>query len=177
MHTKGPYAGQIIIPWKVIYNRAGVRIPYGHDSSSFNGEGVEILCATYTSDAERRTETGQGYNVRVDEPQGFPNNSNPGTSGPTNNAPHDSQFNGSEPTKWEDHYATLVVPSSATAAEIAKAYRKISFKHHPDKCPPEKKEEASNMMILINNAYEVLKDEDKKNEYDKSYALHKRMKN
>lgn len=32
-----------------------------------------------------------------------------------------------------DHYGLLGVPCNATAEELAKAYRRVSLKHHPDK--------------------------------------------
>ena len=63
-----------------------------------------------------------------------------------------------------DHYKILEVPETANSEEIKKAYRKLSLKYHPDKNPG--KPEVVDMFHKINNAYEILGNADKKNEYD-----------
>jgi molecular chaperone DnaJ len=60
-----------------------------------------------------------------------------------------------------DYYEILGVNKSASADEIKKAYRKIAVKLHPDR--PEGDEEK---FKEVNEAYEVLKDESKKQRYD-----------
>ena len=63
-----------------------------------------------------------------------------------------------------DYYDVLGVGKSADATEIKKAYRKLAMKYHPDKNPDDK--EAEEKFKEINEAYEVLSDETKRNNYD-----------
>ncbi len=48
--------------------------------------------------------------------------------------------------------------------EIKKAYKKLALLHHPDKNSGN--EESSRKFLEISTAFEVLKDEDKRSEYD-----------
>ena len=64
-----------------------------------------------------------------------------------------------------DYYEVLGVNKSATDAEIKKAYRKLAKKYHPDLNPDNK--EAEQKFKQINEAYEVLKDEQKRAAYDR----------
>ncbi|MGN0301735.1 MAG: DnaJ C-terminal domain-containing protein [Anaerotardibacter sp.] len=59
-----------------------------------------------------------------------------------------------------DYYKTLGVPRDADAATIKKAYRKLARENHPDAGGDEEK------FKDINEAYEVLSDEKKRNLYD-----------
>lgn len=61
------------------------------------------------------------------------------------------------------HYEILGISKDATETEIKKAYRSLSFKHHPDR---DSSENANEKMQEINKAYEVLKDEGLRREYD-----------
>jgi DnaJ-class molecular chaperone len=64
-----------------------------------------------------------------------------------------------------DFYEVLGVDKSASAADIKSAYRKAALKWHPDK-NADKKEEAEAKFKEINEAYQVLSDEKKKQAYD-----------
>lgn len=67
-------------------------------------------------------------------------------------------------TNKKDYYAILGVGKSAPTDEIKKAYRKLALKYHPDKNKWDKWAEAK--FKEINEAYEVLKDEKKRKQYD-----------
>ena len=63
-----------------------------------------------------------------------------------------------------DYYETLGIQKGADAAEIKKAYRKKAMKYHPD---TNKDEGAEAKFKEINEAYDVLKDEQKRSAYDR----------
>ena len=65
--------------------------------------------------------------------------------------------------QYKDYYEILGVPRTATADEIRKAYRKLAKKYHPD---VSKEKDADARYREINEAYEVLKDPDKRGRYD-----------
>lgn len=64
----------------------------------------------------------------------------------------------------ENFYEILGVLQTATKEEIKKAYRKLSLQWHPDRNPGNA--EANSKFQLINEAYETLSDESKREEYD-----------
>lgn len=65
----------------------------------------------------------------------------------------------------QDYYELLGIGRGADAAEIKKAYRKLAMKYHPDKNPGDKEAEAR--FKDISEAYEVLSDPRKKEQYDR----------
>lgn len=64
-----------------------------------------------------------------------------------------------------DYYKTLEVSREATPDEIKKAYRKLARKYHPDLHPGDKKAEAE--FKKVQEAYDVLSDPDKRDQYDR----------
>jgi len=64
---------------------------------------------------------------------------------------------------FKDYYAALGVSESASPEDIKKAYRKLARKYHPD---VSKEEDASDKFKEVGEAYEVLKDPEKRAEYD-----------
>jgi len=63
-----------------------------------------------------------------------------------------------------DYYAILDVDRTATEEDIKKSYRKLAMQHHPDKNPGDK--EAEERFKEASEAYEVLRDSDKRRIYD-----------
>ncbi|KAG6695183.1 hypothetical protein I3843_09G085000 [Carya illinoinensis] len=66
----------------------------------------------------------------------------------------------------DDCYDLLGVSQSANSSEIKKAYYKLSLKYHPDKNPDP---ESRKIFVKVANAYEILKDEATREQYD--YAI------
>ena len=65
--------------------------------------------------------------------------------------------------KYKDYYATLGLDRKATADEIKKAYRKLARKYHPD---VSKEPDGEEKFKEVAEAYETLKDPDKRSAYD-----------
>ena len=65
----------------------------------------------------------------------------------------------------EDYYQVLGVDKKASADEIKKAYRKLAVKWHPDKNPTNKKA-SEEKFKKISEAYAVLSDPEKRQQYD-----------
>ena len=65
----------------------------------------------------------------------------------------------------EDFYETLGVARDAAADDLKKAYRGLAMQYHPDRNPNDAKAEQS--FKEVNEAYEVLKDGDKRAAYDR----------
>ena len=63
-----------------------------------------------------------------------------------------------------DYYDVLGLSRAASADDIRKAFRKLALEHHPDR---NKADEAHDRFKEINEAYEVLRDTDKRHAYDR----------
>ena len=63
-----------------------------------------------------------------------------------------------------DYYEVLGVSKGASGEEIKKAFRKMSKKYHPDLHPGDK--EAEEKFKEVNEAYQVLSDDEKRRRYD-----------
>lgn len=62
-----------------------------------------------------------------------------------------------------DYYKVLEIDKSASSSEIKKSFRKLSLRYHPDHCSDPN---ANKKMAELNDAYGVLRDEAKRQEYD-----------
>ncbi|HTW39090.1 MAG TPA: DnaJ C-terminal domain-containing protein [Steroidobacteraceae bacterium] len=65
--------------------------------------------------------------------------------------------------EYRDYYQALGVARNATAEEVKKAYRKLARKYHPD---VSKEPNAEEKFKQVQEAYEVLKDPEKRAAYD-----------
>ncbi|MCI0330895.1 MAG: molecular chaperone DnaJ [candidate division Zixibacteria bacterium] len=63
-----------------------------------------------------------------------------------------------------DYYEVLGVERGASEEDIKKAYKKLAFQHHPDKNPGDK--HAEEKFKELAEAYEVLRDPEKRSRYD-----------
>src|SRR5690606_2404497 len=65
----------------------------------------------------------------------------------------------------QDYYEILGVDRGASPEAIKKAYRQLAMKCHPDRNPDDK--DAEQRFKKVNEAYDVLKDEQKRAAYDR----------
>jgi curved DNA-binding protein len=72
--------------------------------------------------------------------------------------------------KYKDYYAALGVKRGASADEIKKAYRKLAQKYHPD---VSKEKGAEERFKEIGEAYQTLKDPEKRAAYDQLGSDHR----
>jgi curved DNA-binding protein len=66
--------------------------------------------------------------------------------------------------EYKDYYQILGVPRNASASEIKGAYRKLAMQYHPDRNPGDK--QAEERFKEMNEAYQVLSDQQKRARYD-----------
>jgi curved DNA-binding protein CbpA len=66
----------------------------------------------------------------------------------------------------QDYYAMLGVTPDATQQEIKSAYRRLARLHHPDL----NKEARDDLIKRLNQAYEILRDPQKRAAYDMQFA-------
>ncbi|SFV51286.1 Chaperone protein DnaJ [hydrothermal vent metagenome] len=64
-----------------------------------------------------------------------------------------------------DYYEILEVSRDCSGAELKKSYRKLAMKYHPDRNPDDKA--AEEKFKQINEAYQVLSDDEKRSIYDR----------
>lgn len=77
--------------------------------------------------------------------------------------------------KRKDYYKILGISKDATTSQVRKAYRKLAVLHHPDKQKSDDaKKEAEAKFREINEAYEVLNDQEKRGKYDRGEDLDER---
>src|SRR5512139_3245557 len=75
------------------------------------------------------------------------------------------EHTGNESMQDKDYYRVLGVSKDASADEIKKGYRKIAMQCHPDRNPGDR--ECEEKFKLASEAYEVLKDPEKRGIYDR----------
>lgn len=76
------------------------------------------------------------------------------------------------PTSGSNLYSVLGVAKTATSDEIRTGYRRMALQWHPDKC---KEPDATEVFMKIQNAYNLLNNEDKRARYDAGLALEASM--
>jgi curved DNA-binding protein len=72
--------------------------------------------------------------------------------------------------QFKDYYQILNVSQDASAQDIKKAFRRLALQYHPDRNPGNVRK-AGEKFKGINEAYEVLGDEQKRRQYDRLASL------
>ena len=70
----------------------------------------------------------------------------------------------------KNYYEILEVDKKASSEIIKKSYSTLAKKYHPDLQPEDMKQDAEEKFKLINEAYEVLSDPEKRKNYDASLS-------
>jgi DnaJ-class molecular chaperone len=71
-------------------------------------------------------------------------------------------------TNQENYYRLLNVDSTATSAEITRAYRIAMKRAHPDHAHPTQRQAAEEITKELNRAYSVLSNPDRRQSYDRT---------
>lgn len=72
----------------------------------------------------------------------------------------------------EDYYSVLEISEKCDSNQLKKQYYKLVFKYHPDnKKSDTEKELCNRQMMVINNAYKVLKEDHTRAQYDSQRAI------
>jgi curved DNA-binding protein len=66
--------------------------------------------------------------------------------------------------EYKDYYQTLGVDRNASEEDIKRAYRKLALQYHPDRNPGNN--QAEEKFKEVNEAYQVLSDQEKRSRYD-----------
>ena len=82
--------------------------------------------------------------------------------------PMQIRFPGLSMREEPDYYAILQVSPKAEREVIEGAYRRLAAKYHPDVDPSP---DANRRMALLNEAYEVLSNQNRRSEYDRRRGL------
>ena len=69
--------------------------------------------------------------------------------------------------KYKNYYEILNINRKSSKEEIRSSFRKLAKKYHPD---TNKTPEAENMFKNINEAYDILTDDEKRKKYDRQVA-------
>lgn len=64
----------------------------------------------------------------------------------------------------QDHYSLLELQKNCSQEDIEKAYKKLALRYHPDRNPGDNA--AVEKFMLIQSAYEILRDPQKRSQYD-----------
>ena len=70
----------------------------------------------------------------------------------------------------KDYYKILSVKPNASPEEIKQAYRRLAFKYHPDRNPEDTL--AETVFKEIAEAYEILSDKEKREDYHYKRFIH-----
>jgi len=81
-----------------------------------------------------------------------------------------SEENNHDSQEFENWYEILGVSKEAPHDEIKKAYKRKIKEYHPDKC--EQTDENKEMCLKIQEAYDILSDENKRKEFDERLNNH-----
>lgn len=72
------------------------------------------------------------------------------------------------PTPTATLYSVLGIARTVASDDVRKAYRRLAMQWHPDRC---KEPDAHEMFIMIQHAYEVLRDDEQRARYDTGLLL------